>query len=190
VHTAASPHGTPTPPAKPAWPLFVLAVTGFIPLVGFFTGMAAVIWGLLADRPKALWAAGLGALAVVTQLGLSLVFLSWLGEKPGVREAQADVIRTDLISVVVALEKWHEGRGAYPDRLQALIGTPLPLNMVNIYDHSAGIFRVPRTYQYEVAPDGRSYDLYAMGPDGEPGTEDDIRPALPDSLQARSGYRP
>lgn len=49
---------------------------------------------------------------------------------------------------------------------------------------------VYRLYQYHLAPDGGTYDLYSVGPDGRPGTDDDIRPVLPDSVAARSGYRP
>ncbi len=188
--TAATPQGIPTPPVKPAWPPFVLAATGFIPFIGLFTGVAAVIWGLLARRPKALWAAGLGALAVFAQFGFMVMLAGWFGQTDAFRSAQADVTRKNLLDVVVALERWHERNGAYPDRLEALIGTPLPVNLVNIYDQSAGIGHLPRTFPYSLAPDGRTYDLFAVGADGTPGTDDDIRPVLSDSLQARSGYRP
>lgn len=152
--------------------------------------MAAVIWGLVADRPKALWAAGLGATAVIAQFGLGILVMGWLEQNPIYQAAQAEVTRGDLVAVVEALEGWHERRGEYPERLENLIGKPIPLTMLNIYDHSAGVIRKPRTYGYDVAADRQSYDLYAVGPDAEPGTEDDIRPILPDSLVEQSGYRP
>jgi hypothetical protein len=42
---------------------------------------------------------------------------------------------------------------------------------------SAGVFRRPREYQYELSPDGRGYTLYGVGADGRPGTADDVYPA-------------
>jgi hypothetical protein len=74
--------------------------------------------------------------------------------------------------------------------LQQLVGRPIPLRLLNIYDQTAGIFVFPRVYEYHLAADGSSYDLFALGPDGKPGTADDVRPALPDSLLRGTGYGP
>ena len=70
-----------------------------------------------------------------------------------------------------------------------------PLLMVaalsfNICDHSQGLLRLPRLYEYHVSSDGSSYDLFAVGPDGVPHTAADVRPDLPDSASRHSGYRP
>src|SRR6266566_875006 len=67
---------------------------------------------------------------------------------------------------------------------------PIPLRLLNIYDQTAGFFVFPRVYEYHLAGDGSSYDLFALGPDGQPGTADDVRPALPDSVLRGTGYRP
>jgi hypothetical protein len=66
---------------------------------------------------------------------------------------------------------------------------PLSLKLVNIQDNSAGVFRMPQSYQYRLAPGGRTYVLFAVGSDGRPGTPDDVFPVLPDSVARRSGYR-
>jgi hypothetical protein len=67
---------------------------------------------------------------------------------------------------------------------------PLSLKFVNVTDLSAGAFPVPRLYTYRRSGDGRWYDVYGVGADGQPDTADDVRPELPDSLARRSGYRP
>jgi hypothetical protein len=55
------------------------------------------------------------------------------------------------------------------------------------------VFRRPREYQYELSPDGRTYTVYGVGADGQPGTADDVYPGLgagtgqrrPDSMEVQ-----
>lgn len=56
-------------------------------------------------------------------------------------------------------------------------------------DQSAGIFRF-QMFRYVLAPDGESYDVFGAGVDKKPGTDDDVRPVIPDSMTAHTGYRP
>ncbi len=51
------------------------------------------------------------------------------------------------------------------------------------------MFHPTALYDYRRSADGGSYDLFSVGADGIPGTADDLRPALPDSVLAHSGYR-
>lgn len=178
------------PRRKPAWPLFLLAGLSFIPILGFFIGSVAAGWGLVSSRRRALVAAGIGAggalLNLIALFGLGLM----LGTKggPELEQAQAQIARQSLFEVVMALEAYREAEGHYPPSLGALqqrLGFRRP---VNIADPTAGIFRF-RPYQYELAPDGASYDLYAVGLDRQPGTADDIRPEVPDSLEGRVGLK-
>ena len=174
---------------KRAWPLFVLAGASFVPGLGVFFGAAAVTWALVSDRPRALVAAGLGAAgAFLNLLGGGL--LMWhVGNNPVYATAGAASARRDLAKVVVALEGYHRERGHYPARLDAFTQLPYSLRLVNIQDFSAGVFSRPREYHYDLAPDGRSYTLFAVGVDGRPGTADDLFPDLPDSTARTSGYR-
>jgi hypothetical protein len=181
---------SPTPRAKRAWPLFLLALTGFVPFVGFFTGAAALSWGLLSSRPRAMRAALIGGLGALLNVVGMIALGVWAQRTTAYTEAQATVTAQDLGKVAVELDRYRARNGEYPPNLQALLGGPIPLRLLNINDQSAGPFHLPRPYRYRVAPDGRSFDLFAVGPDGRAGTGDDIRPRLPDSLRARSGYRP
>ena len=45
------------PAPKSARPIFILAGLSFLPGLGVVFGLAACIWGLIADRPRAVIAA-------------------------------------------------------------------------------------------------------------------------------------
>lgn len=177
------------PEALSSWPLLLLAVLSFIPGAGFVCGSLAVTWGLLTKRPRAKLAIGIGATGALLQLGVFVVLLSTKG--PDVFQLGGlfrEMTKQDLITVVQALERYHEQRSEYPETLEELVKTASPFAPVNVSDMSSGFSTEP--YQYLRAADGKSYDLFAVGADGEPGTEDDIRPVLPPSLRDRAGYRP
>ena len=174
---------------KPAWPLVGLAVLSFVPGFVVFFGSAAVTWGLLTDRPRARLAIGIGAAGALLQILVFVVFFSSNQSSLLFRQAFSEVARQDLADVVDALETYHRREHAYPPtliELQRKLGFKRP---VNILDHSAGLSLRPRLYQYRVGDDGAGYDLFAVGPDGEPDTADDIRLVLPDSLRKLSGLR-
>ncbi|HTO72663.1 MAG TPA: type II secretion system protein GspG [Gemmatimonadales bacterium] len=177
------------PPGK-SWPLLTLAVLSFIPGFGFIIAAAALSWALVSNRPKAKLAGILAAAGALAQLGLGLVLLVRQQDKPETRVAQRALTGRDLAKVVAALEDYHAEHHAYPARLDDLIGYPIPTRFVNILDNSSGFFKLNEKYIYVLAPNSNSYDLYARGPDGKAGTDDDIRPRLSDSLLTHSGYRP
>jgi hypothetical protein len=168
----------------------LLAASGFIPGLGVLTGAAAASWGLVSSRPRAMLAAAIGAAGALLNIGGFALLTSSMQDDPSMQVAQTAMVAGDLVKVVRALESHHERHGAYPAQLEALVGSPIPRRLINVNDNSTGLFALPRPYQYRRAPDGRSYDLFAVGRDGEPGTDDDIRPLLTDSLRFASGYRP
>ena len=176
-------------PGRRSWPPFLLAGASFIPGIGVIFGAAAVTWALVSDRPRALAAAALGAAgAFLNLLGGGL--LAWrLGNNPAYTAVGAARARRDMGRLVVALERYQQEQGRYPTGLDAFTQLPYSLRLVNIQDFSAGVFSRPRPYRYDLAPDGQSYTLFAVGPDGRAGTADDLFPDLPDSLARRSGYR-
>lgn len=103
-------------------------------------------------------------------------------------QARTLAVQNDLLTLVREIETFREENGTYPPSLSALQQRPAILRTINIYDQTAGVLK-PRIYSYEPSADGRTYDLYSVGSDGEAGTPDDLRPVLPDSLAARAGYR-
>jgi Type II secretion system (T2SS), protein G len=131
---------------------------------------------------------------VLSAVGALLTFLEVIGVMVYMRgskvmtDAQVASARQDLAKIVVALEDYRSKKGDYPPDLQTLVGKPIPTRFLNITDHSSGLFHVD-PYHYEIHEDG-TYVVFAVGPDGQAGTADDVRPELSDSLAEHSGYHP
>ena len=180
----------PAPSNQRSWPLLVLGACAFVPGLGIFFGAAAVTWGLVSNRPRAKWGVILGGAGALLNLAGGAVLVRRFEHTPVVERSRIEMTRRDLGAVALELERYRDRTGRYPATLQQLVGQPNPLRLLNIYDQTAGIFVFPRVYEYHVAADASSYDLFAVGPDGKPGTADDVRPALPDSVLRGTGYRP
>jgi len=179
----------PAKPAKAAWPLFLLAGLSIVPGLGFLLGSLAAGWGLVSSRPRALVAAGIGAAGALLNVA-ALILFGFLADRntPGLAEARLQISRQQLGEVLTALEAFREEEGRYPPSLMVMqrkfgLRRPVP-----ILDPAGGLFSM-RPFQYQLAPDGASYDLYSVGRDGQAGTEDDIRPEVPDSMRGRVGLR-
>ena len=129
----------------------------------------------MSSRRRALVAAAIGAGGALLNLIVIFGFSFFgSGKRPEFREARLQLTRQELADVALALEAYRKQEGRYPPSLIVLsqrLGLRRP---VNIFDPSAG-FLTMRPFQYKLAPDGTSYDLFSVGPDGKPGTEDDIR---------------
>ena len=181
----------PPPASKSAWPLFFVAALSFIPVVGIVFGGAGATWGLVSSRRRALVA----ALTAMTGALLNFGGMMLVGmHNSGKTDTTIDVRFTqrEMLRVVAAIDDYHVKQHSYPSSLRLLQQrSMLSGKVVPTADMSArGFHFIPREYQYVVAPDGESYDLVATGPDRVIGTADDIRPVLPDSMQAHSGFRP
>jgi hypothetical protein len=166
-----------------------VAAGSFIPGFGLVFAAVAVSWGLLVDRPRKGLGIGIAASGAVLNVAGGVYLAVSMQRDASFSRVQADMTRRDLDTLVVLIERYHDRTSRYPDNLEVLVGMPIPTRMVNIYDHSRGLFGLPHVYGYHLAGDGRSYDLFAVGPDGKPHTADDIRPTIADTLH-HSGYRP
>ena len=182
---------TMTPEPKRSWPLLLVAACALLPGLGFFFASIGLTWGLLSDRPRAMFAAVLAGVGGLLNLLGGVVLIWHLQDDPTSVARRVTSARRDLARVVSALESYREAHGQYPQSLVVFTQLPLSLKLVNVSDISTtGGFPMPRLYTYRRSEDGRWYDVYGVGADGRPGTEDDVRPELPDSVARRSGYRP
>ena len=176
--------------SKRSWPLLALAAGAFVPVLGLFLAAAAVTWGLVSSRPRALLAAAIGGAGGLLNLVAGVLYIWQVQGDPAYTATTAAMSGRDLARLVGALEEYRGANGRYPGELAVFTRLPLSLKLVNVNDNSVGAFKMPRAYQYQPASDGRSYTLFAVGPDSKPGTADDVFPTLPDSVARRSGYRP
>ena len=167
----------------------MLAASGFLPALGLFLGAAAATWGLISSRPRAMLAATIGGAGALLNLAGGVAMVWRMERTPRFAAARTLTTGRDLARLVGALEEYRGANGRYPLRLEVFGELPLSLKLVNIHDNSSTVFGVPHTYQYRLAPDGRTYALFGVGTDRKPGTADDVFPALPDSVARRSGYR-
>lgn len=175
--------------SKPSWPLFLVAALSFVPVFGIFFGCAGATWGFVSSRRRAILAAMIamaGALA-------NMVFIVVVGVRAASSDKQGPASQAfaqhELLTIVVAADKYHDEEHAFPPSLNALQRKAGPLRPLPILDQTAGAFSF-RSFQYRLAADGESFDVFGVGPDKKPGTADDVRPVLPDSMQAHSGYKP
>lgn len=180
----------PTPASKSARPIFILAGLGFLPGLGVVFGLAACIWGLIADRPRALVAAAIGAAGTLLNFAGCVAVGYWAMERQGPGGFVGMLTSTELVLLVEELEDHHERHQGYPATLRELDGSALGGPGVNIFDRALGLGNLTVPYHYERSDDRRHYSLFSVGPDQLPATPDDIHPVLPDSLAARAGLLP
>lgn len=195
---------------KPAWPLMVLAVTSFVPCLGFALASATVSWALLVPRRNARVAVGIAVIGAVLNAGFGFVMAtSWLAKHP----LSAPTSTSDSLSglfgatqghldrTAALVEEYRAAHGAYPDSLGQML---VPMGAVADSGHIAAdtswafplldplsvVARNPRLFTYVVSADRQQYDLYSPGRDGKSPSSDDMRPMLSIEERHKSGYQP
>lgn len=159
----------PAAPPRASWPLLTVAGLAFIPFVGLVFGAIAVTWGLLSKRPRKKLAIILGAVGAALTIVESAAVVYVATSDPAFAEARIEMARTELVVITGALENHKARHGAYPRQLADLARDN---RFLSVIDRSAKLLST-QPYQYEVLPDG-GYRLFAVGPDGQPNTMDDI----------------
>lgn len=171
-----------------AWPIYIVAGLSFIPVFGVFFSAIGATWGLVSRRRHAVRAAVVSLVGGLCNIAGILLIAVYSPPNPALKKADRLASERDLLRIVVALDRYHDEKHAYPASLPDLKQSLGILHPLNILDHSAGAFRF-QNFHYVVAADGQSYDLFGAGADDQPGTADDVRPVIPDSLKARTGFR-
>lgn len=81
------------------------------------------------------------------------------------------------------LNQYREQTGSYPDTLG---------EGVQAFDAESGVLKDPwdRPYIYELSPDGTTFRIYSSGPDGTPGTTDDIESEIAKGISSENPGKP
>jgi|GEM_PF-6692590 hypothetical protein len=162
----------------------------FIPVIGIFLGVAAIVAGaikLKAGGAKLIALALAGVLAgtvglyYFTHLAYSGLTRSYM---PGIYQSLS---KQYLKQTVMALEYYKLVHGAYPATLDELKGDGTHF----LHDPSQGnnFQKIELQHAYRLQPGGKRYLLMDTGPDGLTGTADDVFPVLGPEELARTGYQ-
>lgn len=168
---------------------FVIAGLSFIPLIGVFFGLIAVIWGIIKNKSGGKKIAFIGAGGILFTVVLySALFYFGFVQRGGIYDKlRAKLSGANITSLVQSIEFYKTQNGQYPESLEVLQKS-LPKNsFVFIFDPAdIKLGGSSRHYYYELV-DNDHYYLLGIGPDGKPFTEDDILPQVEVGEQSRVG---
>ena len=154
-------------------PPYLLGLLGLMPFVGFFVGVALILYGILKYKNKILIIIGIGCMlfSIFAYSAIYYVgFKSDFGKKGWEQHAQMH-----LNALVKCVEYHKLENGHYPDSIQQLDTRD---SFIFITDPTQLGKNICFNYQNL----GDKYLLFSSGTDGVPNTEDDIFPKVkPDS---------
>jgi hypothetical protein len=185
---ATSSGATPQPSRKPVGCLpYVIGGASFIPLVGVFFGIVAIIWGAI-HRVKSLVIVGIAGICFTIILYGSLFYFGFVHRGGVFDNMRAQMAVTMLNSTVKEIEYYKLQHGHYPTSLKEIVSTdnsmmPVAIDPTKIM----GTETKDPYFYYELSGDGTHYFLRSVGPDGIPFTSDDILPSIPDAERKNIG---
>jgi hypothetical protein len=162
---------------------FVLGGISFIPLIGVPFGIIVAIWGMVKwnSGGKKLTFIGLGGIAFTIVLYGALFYFGFVQRGGVYDDLRAEMSKTNLTSLVQAIEFYKVQNGTYPKDLQTLKESLPENSLVFVFDSSkvTGMNQDQLPYYYyELTENGQKYYLLSTGPDNIPFTVDDIVPTV------------
>jgi hypothetical protein len=167
--------------------VYIPAFASLIPIIGIPFGISAVLWGI-SD-----WKLGGKKSVAIACLGFvfSLLF-GWYAffladniiNSPNADETKEKFAQTGLASIMRYIEYYKLGHGYYPNTLMDLKENDINFPERSFFDpfSSSNLFWMsdPETqnYFYAVHENSVSYELFSVGPDKIPYTQDDIYPIV------------
>lgn len=170
-------------------PAYVVAGLSFIPLLGFFIGIAAVIWGLVTPKRggKLLAAIGAGGMAFTVAVYGGLFYFGFV-QRGGIYDhLRLQLAQSQLNRLVPVIEFYKVGSGSYPESLEQLAALQPKDSMIFVYDPSDKNFGATPRYFFYQRVDADHYYLRSVGPDGLPFTADDIVPQVDPKFAGKTG---
>jgi len=176
----------------------VLGAISFIPLIGFFAGIIAVILGIIdiKKNKSKLGVIGLilGIVGILITIGIygSLFYVGFV-QKDGVYDDLRSkmVSEQNLPNTINAIEAYKVRFGKYPDTIEdikKISNDPFVIiDQMQMIKKALESNRDNDTYFY-YQNNGETYYVFSKGVDGQPFTEDDIFPKLTGDL-GDVGYR-
>lgn len=157
----------------------ILGFVSFIPLLGIFTGVLAIILGIIAKgnirkgletgKKKAAVGVILGILGILFSIVIygSLFYFGFVAKSGPFNDMKKQLSQQVLTQNAGTIELYKNKYGNYPTSLDDLSKAGYTVWPGDHY---------MKPFYYKVSYDGSTYDLRSLGPDGEYGTLDDIFP--------------
>ncbi len=169
---------------------FVIGGMSFIPLVGVFFGLIAIVWGLVTKKTggKKLALIGGGGISFTILLYSALFYFGFVQRGGIYDELRSRLSETTLTLLVQTIEFYKAQNGKYPESLEVLKNSLPEDSMVFIFDPAEAVKmgEQPRHYYYELI-DSEHYYLLGLGADGQPFTPDDLLPKVEVDAQSKVG---
>ncbi len=178
--------------------VYIPALCSFLPIIGIPFGISAILWGF-SD-----WKIGGRKVVTISFLGLlSTFFLGCLIystviraiSSPAMTATKTSYTKISLAFIIRYIEYYKLGHGYYPNTLDDLKEKDITFNEPAFIDLFTSPLLSPtggpseQQYFYEVHDDGNSYELFSVGPDKIPHTQDDIYPVVLDDYRSILGLR-
>lgn len=171
TYQPATENGKDTQVQPKADPPYWIGLLGLIPLIGFFVGLALLLYSIFKYRNTKLLVIGVACMLFTVCVYYSLYRFS---QSEMALQTVDSIAQEELNALVAHVEFYKLENGVYPDSLPQLSGSG---RFVPIYDHSQ-LARYDKTVPFNYENLGDKYLLFSSGPDGIPHTGDDIFPQL------------
>lgn len=169
--------------------LYLLAAMGFIPGIGIFFSIAAIIVGI--DRRKAggIVLIVLGVLGSALTVGIyGTLFYKAFVERDGFAEQGfKQIAKMHVTDLVSQIEFRKITNGAYPIALEELQQSNKLVQIVDVSSVKFFSSQAARNFFYQLSEDKAHYYLLGVGEDGVPFTADDIFPDISERDRLKTG---
>lgn len=166
----------------------VVACLSFIPGLGVFFGVAAVIMAFIgfANKKRQAWLVMLlGVLGIAFTIALySTLFYMAFEQKGGIySKLWGQMAEQNLAKTVKDIEFYKLRHGQYPENIKQLEAELQPAEKMDVIDVSHMSLQMAtgggnNYFYYELTPDHSHYYLLGTGEDGKAFTADDVVPNL------------
>ncbi|MEO9167619.1 MAG: hypothetical protein ABI230_04370 [Aestuariivirga sp.] len=171
---------------------YIVVVLSFIPLVGIFFAIVAIIMGLRKFNEGGKRLIMLGCLGLVLTFSIyGTLFYKTFERRGGLFGDGFNLLAKGMVTDLVrGIEYYKLVNGRYPEDLIELKNSLAKVTFMGVDDASStgtlGSKSMP-TFFYQLSEDKNHYYLLGVGPDQKPFTADDILPDIPEQERVKTG---
>lgn len=150
-------------------PPYKLGFLGLIPLVGFFVGIALILYGIFRYKDKKLIVIGASCIIFTVLIYSALSYMAFYSDIGKIDKEK--LAQTKLNSIVAEIEYYKNQNGNYPDSLTQV---KKDAEVLLIADPTSR----KNIHYFKYINLGENYRLFSVGSDQIENTSDDIFPQI------------